>query len=82
MDFFRFIPKTTKPYSKLVTFDIIGLNTNISHHLGINAVKYWICKERDGIDSWFDEDFILDALNIVLERNTLELCINNVMALP
>lgn len=73
LDFLRFLPKTTADNSKLVTFDVVSLYTNIPHDLGLEAIKYWINKERNAIDPRFTDDFVLGALKLVLERNSFEL---------
>lgn len=54
----------------LATFDVESLYTNIDHELGIKAIKYWINKLGNKIASRFTEDFICDAIRIVLENNT------------
>lgn len=69
-DFLGRLPRQVQYNCKLVSFDVVSLYTNIPHDLGKEAVKYWLNKKRDKIDSRFSNDFILEALDIVLERNS------------
>jgi len=43
-DFLSYLPETIIPWSTLVSFDVIGLYTNIPHDLGLEAIKYWLRK--------------------------------------
>ena len=54
----------------LVTFDVESLYTNIDQELGISAIMYWLKKYSDKIHPRFTNDFICDAVKIVLENNT------------
>ena len=54
----------------LVTLDISSLYTNINHDLGVKAMQYWISKLRHLIPRRFTEDFITDAIRLVLDNNS------------
>ncbi len=54
----------------LLTFDVTSLYTNITHDLGLEAIKFWINKLDQHINHRFKEDFIIEALTIILENNT------------
>ena len=54
----------------LVTLDVESLYTNIDKDLGIKAIRYWVRKLKDKVNARFSEDFICDAIKIVLEHNT------------
>ena len=69
MDFLKQIPSTVPENTILTSFDVQSLYTNIPHELGITAIKYWLNKKRDQINSRFDTNFIIEALKIVLEEN-------------
>ena len=71
IDFLNHLPQNTEKESALVTFDVVSLYTNIAHDIGEEAVKYWLAKCRDKIDSRFKDEFITEGLNLVLERNVL-----------
>ena len=49
--------------------DIISLYTNITHELGLNALKYWIDRERHLIPTRFSVEFIIGAAEFVLTNN-------------
>ena len=74
-DDIHFLSKLNRKLSQtenyqLITFDVESLYTNIDKDLGIKAIKFWVHKHRDKIDPRFTEDFICDAIRIVLENNT------------
>lgn len=50
--------------------DVTNLYTNITTDLGINALKYWINKYPQNINSRFSKEFILEASSLVLKNNT------------
>jgi len=54
----------------LVTLDVESLYTNIDQDLGIKAIRYWVRKLNNKINGRFSEDFICEAINLVLENNT------------
>lgn len=70
IDFLHKLPKNVEPTAKLVSFDVTSLYTNIPHELGLEAIKFWLGKSYSLIDDRFNENFIIEALNIILERNT------------
>lgn len=70
LDFLRFLPDKVNHDAKLVTMDVTNLYTNITTDLGINALKYWINKYPQNINSRFSKEFILEASNLVLKNNT------------
>ena len=69
IDFLSLLPSEVKPNSKLVTFDVVSLYTNIPHDLGITAVNFWLDKATNVVDSRFNRDFIVKWLEIILKRN-------------
>ncbi|KAL5016728.1 hypothetical protein ScPMuIL_006317 [Solemya velum] len=69
MDFLNHIPPEV-PDTILASFDVTSLYTNIPHDLGLTAANFWIEKHRDLVDRRFKTDFLLSALQIVLEGNT------------
>jgi len=68
-DFLQHLPKNVEAGSKLISFDIVSLYSNIPNDLGMDAIKYWLEKYRNNIDSRFDTDFIIKSLEIILKRN-------------
>lgn len=72
IDFLSHLPKKIKKGSKFVTFDVTSLYTNIPHDLGVKAIKYWLSKYPNLLPSRFSEDFIVDAIKIVLENNIFQ----------
>ena len=69
INFLNHLPSEVKPNSKLVTFDVVSLYTNIPHDLGITAVNFWLDKSTNVVDSHFNRDFIVKSLGIILKRN-------------
>ena len=61
---------TNEHEHSLITFDVESLYTNIDHKLGIEAITYWLNKHRSKVNHRFSNDFICDAVTIVLENNT------------
>lgn len=70
MDFLKHVPENVPPNTILTSFDVTSLYTNIPNDLGAIALKYWIEKYRNLIESRFETDFLIKALKIVLEENT------------
>ena len=68
-DVFRKLPESTRGTHKLFGCDISSLYTSIPHKLGLKAIKYWINKRRDLIDDRFSEEFILEAIELMLKNN-------------
>lgn len=69
LDFLNHIPENVQPETLLVSFDVTSLYTNIPHSLGIDAVRFWMEKFPEGIDSRFSKEFILEGLRLILENN-------------
>ena len=44
IDFLNFIPKNVPTHTKLVSFDIVSLYTNIPHNLGLESISFWLNK--------------------------------------
>ena len=55
--------------SKLVSFDVTSLYTNIPHELGLKANEYWLDRYSELIHSRFNKSYILEALKLVLKNN-------------
>ena len=51
------------------TCDIVSLYTSIPHTLGLNALRYWVKKERNNIPDRFTENFIIEAISFILNNN-------------
>ena len=69
LDFLQQLPESVEEGSLLVTFDVKNLYTNIPHDLGLEALKYWLGKYPDAIDSRFNQQFIIKAAELILKRN-------------
>lgn len=50
-----------------VKFDVIHLYINI-HDLGIKAVKFWLDKKKDTLDSRIKEEFIIEFHKIINKK--------------
>ena len=71
-DFLKQLQMTVPQNTLLVSFDVISLYSNISHTLGIEAISYWLDRFGDEIPCRFKKEFILDAIQFILENNTFE----------
>jgi hypothetical protein len=69
LEFLNHLPTTVNPNSELISFDVVSLYTNISHDLGISAITFWWENKRNIVQDRFSKEFILETLNIILERN-------------
>ncbi|XP_062602971.1 uncharacterized protein LOC134264726 [Saccostrea cucullata] len=77
LDFLNHLPSNVNKDAKLVTFDVVSLYTNIPTDLGIQAVKFWMEKYPDMINSRFQHDFILEGLKLVLNNNSFAFAENH-----
>ena len=66
------LPHSTDGNLKLFGCDITSLYTSIPHELGLEAMRYWIRKRRDLIDNRFSEEFILEAIELMLKNNNFK----------
>ena len=73
--FLNNLPNTIPKDTILASFDIESLYSNIPHNLGLEAVKYWIEKYPDTLNSRFSKEFILDGIKLILENNIF--CFND-----
>ena len=69
LDFLKTLPTNIENESKLITFDVVNLYTNIPHDLGIQAIKFWLDNNESDIHSRFNSEFILNGLKLILEGN-------------
>ena len=67
------------PNTKLVSFDVVNLYTNISHELGIEAINSWLSKYPELIHDRFTKEFILESTKLILENNTCNFYFNETM---
>ena len=74
-DFLNNLPISIPKDTILASFDIESLYSNIPHSLGLEAVKYWIEKYPDTLNSRFSKEFILDGIKLTLENNIF--CFND-----
>ena len=61
--------------SRLYSYDVVSLYTNIPHALGLEAIDYWINARPDLVPNRFPASFILEAAKIVLTNNNFMLTI-------
>ena len=55
--------------AELFTCDIVSLYTSIPHHLGIEAITFWITTHRASINTRFTVEFIIEAVLFILQNN-------------
>lgn len=69
LDFLNYVPETVPQNTLLVSFDVVNLYTNISHDLGLEAIKSWLSKYPELIHKRFSKDFICESIKFILENN-------------
>ena len=74
-DFLNNLPDNIPEHTILTSFNIEALYSNIPHELGLEAVKYWIEKYPETLNSRFSKEFILEGIKFILENNTF--CFND-----
>ena len=70
IDFLNKVPKNTTESKVLLTLVVTDMYTNIDNNLGREAIEFWLDNHPECIPRNASKDFILKALNIVLEFNT------------
>ena len=70
IDFLNNLPGEVAPHTILASFDIEALYSNIPHDLGLEAVKYWLETYPKIKKYRFLNNFILEAIKLILENNT------------
>ena len=73
--FLNNLPEDVAPHTILASFDTEALYSNIPHDLGLEAVKYWLEKFPEIKKHKFSNNFILEAIKLILENNRF--CLNN-----
>lgn len=67
--FLNSIPTEVPEHTRLISFDIVSLYSNIPHDLGLEAISFWLDKYPELIADRFNKTFIIEALKIILENN-------------
>ena len=80
-DFLKKCKRNLTKISKLVSFDVTSLYTNMPHELGLKAIEYCLDKYPELIHSGFNESFTIEALKLVL-KNKHFLTKNSFIKLP
>ena len=70
IEFLNKVPKNTTESRVLLTLDVTNMYTNIDSRLGREAIEFWLDNHPECIPRNVSKDFILKALNIVLNFNT------------
>ena len=70
IDFLNSLPAEVPSECILVSYDVESLYSNISHDLGIEAIKFWLEKYRTAIPNRFSNEFIIKSTAFILENNT------------
>ena len=69
IDFINKLPTSVPTNTKLVSFDVVSLYSNIPHDLGLEAISFWLNKHPELIQQRFSKQFILEGIRIILENN-------------
>lgn len=70
VNFINQLPERVQHTTKLVSFDVFRLYSNIPTELGIKAVSYRINKHPEILQDRFTKEFILEGFHIILQNNT------------
>ena len=68
-DFLRQLPSNVPFECELFSCDITSLYTSIPTNFGIEAIQYWIERERNMIPSPVTNNFLSDSLKFNLTNN-------------
>ena len=71
-DFLRKIPTFSRAELDdiiIVTVDVVNMYYSIKKTLGMRAMRYWLHKYSSELPKRFSIDFIIDAINLVLESS-------------
>ena len=66
--FLSFIPNNVSEKAIIVSFDVTSLYIDISHELGLEAIKFWLEKHPNLIHKRFSKEFILEGIKVILEN--------------
>ena len=68
-DFLRKFPKKIPSETRILCCDVTSLYTSIPTDLGIEALDYWLTKLSSLVPGRFTKQFILEAVQFILENN-------------
>ncbi len=72
MDFLKKLEKTVPNECNILTLDVSDLYGSIPHNLGKEAVEYWVTLFPDMLCRNFSKEFIIEALELILENNVMK----------
>ena len=75
VDFLNKLPAVEKEVfhdSVLITCDVVNMYNNIDTNLGLKAIKYWLNKFPELLHHRFQEEFVLEGLELVLKNSTFQ----------
>ena len=70
VDFLNKFPREVGPNTEIVTFDVTTLYISISHEYGPKALGYFLTIFKEEMNLRFNNQFILDAADLVLKNNS------------
>ena len=72
LDFLNHLPKTINYEQTFVTFDVNNLYGSINHDLGRKGLLYWLEKHQHLLPNKMPKEFIIEAVDIILQNNTFQ----------
>ena len=69
LDFLRKCSRKNNDSTTLATFNVKSLYKSIPHNYGLEAIRFWIEKHQDSLNSRFSKGFVLESIKIILENN-------------
>ncbi len=72
MDFLNKLEKDVPSECIIITLDVSDLYGSIPHYLGKEAIEYWVTQYPDLLCRHFSKEFIMDALELILENNVMK----------
>ena len=67
----KLLPKNVSENDTFATLDVVSLYSNITHDLGVRALKYWLENFPDEIGR-FPPEFIIESVELILKNNYFE----------
>ena len=58
-------------WDTILTFNIVGLYSNISHENTLEAIKYWLDKCSESLHPRVFKEFVLESVKFILENNSI-----------
>ena len=69
VDFLNKCQREVDINTKIATFDVVSLYTNIPHEFGLEALDYYLTNYPEDLNPKFNKNFVLEAADFILKNN-------------